>query len=851
MGERAARRQVRSRVQRLVGPLAAGVCLGLLGSPTAASAAVDSDPKPDPSSIANSIAADPSRIVGAGFVGQQYTGTPGPVGIGDTALAGFPTVGPSFAVMTTGNAEFADDPNNSNSTGRQNGIGPPVLERGTKAFDYTVLKVDVIVPISANCVAFDFRFASEEYPEYLNKGYNDAFIAEIDRTTWVANDEQGLHAPDDIAASSGDVVSVDTLGPTAMTAENAAGTTYDGATGLLSARARITPGKHSIYFSVLDYGDASYDSAVFLDNLRFGFAPEGTCSFSGAGDENPPNLIVCGPVGSPLPPCGGLLPPPRPLTVCGPKSGTILPSCEGLALGLGPKPFLGSAAWERIEVKCDDSAGFCNVDVDAELDPKNNPALTKFGGEPGVRPAGSARNALKLANQGLAEASYDNFDALRALGDVTGRLLGEGANGGWHATALSAVNADLAEEFALDNDMVGLGQQAVDGITKPSLADFAAAIVRGAGGLRGTAPMLSLNPQPAGDLADDLAKQNGKLIQGIQTEMQKTQQAWDQLSQLTPQLSRSFFDKLGVTNGLMDQVMASMKPAFDQLASGIRPQTKQWGGLQELVNQNSSLMQRLTQLGVDQNLIAGTIIGRIGGSEPPAAPNETAQAMLQVQDQMNKVNQMTAVLATNQTGLHGIFSSLRPTIKLMPGIMGSFTASISRMHTDLLTSIRLNGVFEEMAPLAFPQNGTQSQVNNLNPNNIGSGPQLQKIQATLNDVSRYFQFLNTSMTKLSKSSQSAIINNLVPRAVAAKPKGKKKTAIQLGSTEAVLAPGQKGKLKLEFTKRARGVLKRARKAGVDEVVVRLVVRVGDASDNTAKKSFKFKIPTGKRKGGGK
>lgn len=254
-----------------------------------------------------------------------------------------------------------------------------------------MLKVDVVVPSSANCVGFDFRFLSEEFPEYVNKGYNDAFLAEVDQTTWVANAEQGLVAPDDIAASSGDVVSVDTLGPTAMSADHSAGTTYDGSTDLLSARAKITPGKHSIYFSVLDFGDASFDSAVFLDNVRFTNELAGTCSFSGSSDEVPPGLVVCGPVGTVLPPCGGLLPPPRPLVVCGPSSGTILQSCEGLALGFGPKPFIGDAAWDPIEVACDDSGGECNVDVDAELTTKDNKELTKFGGKPGVRPEKAPR----------------------------------------------------------------------------------------------------------------------------------------------------------------------------------------------------------------------------------------------------------------------------------------------------------------------------------------------------------------------------------------------------------------------------------------------------------------------------
>jgi hypothetical protein len=53
-----------------------------------------------------------------------------------------------------------------------------------------------------------------------------------------------------------------------MTRRNARGTTFDGATRLLRASTPITPGHHRLYLSIFDQGDRSYDSSVFLDNLR-------------------------------------------------------------------------------------------------------------------------------------------------------------------------------------------------------------------------------------------------------------------------------------------------------------------------------------------------------------------------------------------------------------------------------------------------------------------------------------------------------------------------------------------------------------------------------------------------------
>ena len=42
---------------------------------------------------------------------------------------------------------------------------------------------------------------------------------------------------------------------------------------MLQAFHQVTPGVHSLYFSIFDQGDHALDSAVFLDNLRVGFVP--------------------------------------------------------------------------------------------------------------------------------------------------------------------------------------------------------------------------------------------------------------------------------------------------------------------------------------------------------------------------------------------------------------------------------------------------------------------------------------------------------------------------------------------------------------------------------------------------
>jgi hypothetical protein len=217
-----------------------------------------------PADLASALVADPTILVGGSYVSVPPNGTPNAVMT--TPLAGFPTVGPSYTLLTTGDANLAVTPNTSTSSGADDGGGNV---RGDTDYDVTILKVDINVPANDNCLAgFDFRFLSEEYPEYVGSVYNDAFIAELDKTSWTTSGST-ISAPDNFAFDpKGNPITINAAGVTSMTADQAAGTTYDGATPLLSAATPITPGPHSIYFSIFDQGDHVLDSAVMLDNLR-------------------------------------------------------------------------------------------------------------------------------------------------------------------------------------------------------------------------------------------------------------------------------------------------------------------------------------------------------------------------------------------------------------------------------------------------------------------------------------------------------------------------------------------------------------------------------------------------------
>ena len=59
--------------------------------------------------------------------------------------------------------------------------------RGDSDRDVSVLRLRAPVSPSDNCLSFEFRFLSEEFPEFVNAGFNDAFIAELRASNWTTD----------------------------------------------------------------------------------------------------------------------------------------------------------------------------------------------------------------------------------------------------------------------------------------------------------------------------------------------------------------------------------------------------------------------------------------------------------------------------------------------------------------------------------------------------------------------------------------------------------------------------------------------------------------------------------------
>lgn len=227
-----------------------------------------------------------------------------------SALSYFPTEGPTFAILSTGDAQQADDPNTNDPDG--SGVSPDFGERSTGwsatptpgrgiAYDTTTLRLDLNLSptLNENCLLVDFAFYSEEYQEFVGQQYNDAFLAQLDSNVWSVGSGGVISAPGNFAfdPNTNRPVSVNGSGPTTMTKANAAGTTFDGATPLLSAATPAAPGAHSLYLTVFDAADNVFDSAVFFDNIRWIHVdnPTTDCRPGAIPANNRPTAVAGGP----------------------------------------------------------------------------------------------------------------------------------------------------------------------------------------------------------------------------------------------------------------------------------------------------------------------------------------------------------------------------------------------------------------------------------------------------------------------------------------------------------------------------------------------------------------------------
>lgn len=186
-------------------------------------------------------------------------------------------------LLSTGYAKSAIGPNMNGRSGRNlHGEGDADLTNlvNRKTYDASILEIDFIP--RQNQIEFDFVFASEEYPEFVDRGVNDIFglllidpesgkfknLALIPNTNLTVNVDHvnqkqnseyfilnGVWSNHDVSHWHNNL----------KTGEYAFNFQYDGFTKWLHAKTEVESGKqYTLKIAIADVGDALYDSAVML-----------------------------------------------------------------------------------------------------------------------------------------------------------------------------------------------------------------------------------------------------------------------------------------------------------------------------------------------------------------------------------------------------------------------------------------------------------------------------------------------------------------------------------------------------------------------------------------------------------
>lgn len=191
-------------------------------------------------------------------------------------LQEFPREDDEFVILSTGDAsEAPNDPNFFASTAFTNGRSiDGYSPDGFDANSLVDLEITFVVPEDAEAIAFDYQFGTVESPEFLGSEFQDFFEAQL-------FDPDGN--VENIALINGEPVTVDTADTVANTPGGTSANpepplpeppdvAYNSVTELQEVErgvAQFQGEEMTLRFRVGDATDAIYDSAVFLDNLRF------------------------------------------------------------------------------------------------------------------------------------------------------------------------------------------------------------------------------------------------------------------------------------------------------------------------------------------------------------------------------------------------------------------------------------------------------------------------------------------------------------------------------------------------------------------------------------------------------
>lgn len=156
-----------------------------------------------------------------------------------------------------------------------------VLAGTSGAFDYSEVRISMVVPQDVDTLELSYAYLSWEYPDFYGWAFNDAFVVWLESSSWTGNIAyDGAGKPMTIENSfftyKDAPNSIDC--PVSCTAPQLAGTGLEGHGGTpwLTTRVGVTPGETIVLvFAIFDVDDQIVDSAALIDDVHFSCAGAG------------------------------------------------------------------------------------------------------------------------------------------------------------------------------------------------------------------------------------------------------------------------------------------------------------------------------------------------------------------------------------------------------------------------------------------------------------------------------------------------------------------------------------------------------------------------------------------------
>jgi len=170
-------------------------------------------------------------------------------------------------VLTTGSRSNIIGPNNVSDKSRQNNApGDAMLNTisGAQTRDACVLQFQF--DVQSDFIEFNYVFGSEEYPEFVNAGYNDVFAFYISGpgiTGW----QNIALVPNTTTPVTIDNINSNSYWQYYVNNQNGTSIQYDGFTKVLTAKQTglIPCQTYTLRLAIADAGDEAIDSGVFLE----------------------------------------------------------------------------------------------------------------------------------------------------------------------------------------------------------------------------------------------------------------------------------------------------------------------------------------------------------------------------------------------------------------------------------------------------------------------------------------------------------------------------------------------------------------------------------------------------------